>query len=164
MIDFKNTLILLTSNAAQDVITRNSQGGRRPAPDALVEQLRPELLKQFSPAFLGRLAVVPYYHLLDEQIRSIVRLKLGKLTRRFAQNHRAVFTWDATVEQTITARCTEVDSGARNIDHILAHAVLPELSRQVLERISMSSAFAAVHMSVDGTGAFVFGFDAAPLA
>ena len=164
MIDFKNTLILLTSNAAQDVITRNSQGGRRPAPDALVEQLRPELLKQFSPAFLGRLAVVPYYHLLDEQIRSIVRLKLGKLTRRFAQNHRAVFTWDATVEQTITARCTEVDSGARNIDHILAHAVLPELSRQVLERISMSSPFAAVHMSVDGTGAFVFGFDAAPLA
>ena len=164
MIDFKNTLILLTSNAAQDVITQNSQGGRRPVPEALVEQLRPELLRQFSPAFLGRLAVVPYYHLLDEQIRSIVRLKLGKLTRRFAQNHRAVFTWDAYVEQTITARCTEVDSGARNIDHILAHAVLPELSRQVLERISMSSPFAAVHMGVDGAGAFVFGFDTARLA
>ncbi|RYZ11869.1 MAG: type VI secretion system ATPase TssH [Comamonadaceae bacterium] len=164
LIDFKNTLILLTSNAAQDVITQASAGGRRPDAEELIERLRPELLKQFSPAFLGRLALVPYHHLRDDQIRSIVRLKLGKLTRRFAQNHHAAFTWDAAVESTITARCTEVDSGARNIDHILAHTVLPELSRQVLERISMSSPFAAVHMAVDDAGTFVFDFDAAALA
>ena len=163
-IDFKNTLILLTSNAAQDVITQASQGGRRPDPEELVERLRPELLKQFSPAFLGRLALVPYHHLGDEQIRSIVNLKLGKLARRFALNHHAAFTWDAQVEDAITARCTEVDSGARNIDHILAHAVLPELSRQVLERISMAAAFTAVHMGVDGGGAFAFGFEPATLS
>ena len=162
-IDFKNTLILLTSNAAQDVITQASQGGRRPDPQELIEKLRPELLKQFSPAFLGRLALVPYYHLGDEQIRSIVNLKLGKLTRRFALNHRAEFTWDHEVAEVITARCTEVDSGARNIDHILAHSVLPELSRQVLERISMAAPFGAVHMAVGPTGIFQFDFTAPDL-
>lgn len=162
-IDFKNTLILLTSNAAQDVITQASQGGRRPDPEELVERLRPELLKQFSPAFLGRLALVPYYHLGDEQIRSIVNLKLGKLTKRFALNHRAQFTWDREVSEVITARCTEVDSGARNIDHILAHSVLPELSRQVLERISMAAPFGAVHMAVGDTGVFQFEFTAPAL-
>ncbi|MDP9606679.1 type VI secretion system ATPase TssH [Variovorax gossypii] len=163
-IDFKNTLILLTSNAAQDVITQASQGGRRPDPEELVERLRPELLKQFSPAFLGRLALVPYHHLGDGQIRSIVNLKLGKLARRFALNHHAEFTWDTQVEDAITARCTEVDSGARNIDHILAHAVLPELSRQVLERISMAAAFTAVHMGVGADGAFAFGFEPSTLS
>jgi type VI secretion system protein VasG len=159
LIDFKNTLILLTSNAAQDVITQASQGGRRPDPEELVERLRPELLRQFSPAFLGRLALVPYHHLGDGQIRAIVNLKLGKLARRFSLNHHADFSWDEQVEDAITARCTEVDSGARNIDHILAHAVLPELSRQVLERISMAAAFTAVHMSVGTDGAFAFGFE-----
>lgn len=157
-IDFKNTLILLTSNAAQDVITDACEGGRRPDPEVLIEHLRPVLTKQFSPAFLGRLAIVPYYPLGDEQIRAIVSLKLGKLAQRFARNHKAGFTWDDAVAQTITARCTEVDSGARNVDHILSHAVLPELSRQVLERISMSDAFGEVHMGVDARDDFSFTF------
>ncbi len=157
-IDFKNTLILLTSNAAQDVITDACEGGRRPDPEVLMEHLRPVLTKQFSPAFLGRLAIVPYYPLGDEQIRSIVSLKLGKLAQRFTRNHKALFTWDDAVAQTITARCTEVDSGARNVDHILSHAVLPELSRQVLEKISMSDAFGEVHMGVDARDDFSFTF------
>ena len=106
---------------------------------------------------------MPYYHLGDEQIRAIVNLKLGKLTRRFALNHRADFTWDQEVAEVITARCTEVDSGARNIDHILAHSVLPELSRQVLERISMAAPFGSVHMSVGNSGAFHFHFTAPDL-
>lgn len=158
LIDFKNTLILLTSNAAQDVITQASQGGRRPDPEELVAKLRPELLKQFSPAFLGRLTLVPYYHLGDAQIRSIVRLKLDKLAQRFRLNHRCHFTWDVQVEDLITSRCTEVDSGARNIDHLLAHAVLPELSRQVLERMATASPFDAAHMTIDQHGTFVFYF------
>lgn len=164
LIDFKNTLILLTSNAAQDVITQASQGGNRPDPEELVDKLRPELLRRFSPAFLGRLALVPYYHLGDEQIRAIVGLKLGKLAQRFESNHKASFTWSPLVEDVITARCTEVDSGARNIDHILAHSVLPELSQQVLERISMTSPFNAVHMDVADTGEFVFRFKSLTLA
>lgn len=157
-IDFKNTLILLTSNAAQDVITHASQDGRRPDFEELIAKLRPELLKQFSPAFLGRLTLVPYYHLGDEQIRSIVRLKLNKLADRFRSNHRCEFTWDLEVEDLITSRCTEVDSGARNIDHLLAHAVLPELSRQVLERLATSSPFDRAYMTLDQHGTFQFRF------
>jgi type VI secretion system protein VasG len=158
MIDFKNTLILLTSNAAQDVITDACEGGKRPDAEELTARLRPVLLKQFSPAFLGRLVLVPYYPLGDNQIKAIVELKLGKLAQRFARNHRAEFTWDSEVSDAITARCTEVDSGARNVDHILTQAVLPELSRQVLERISMSSPFGSVHMGVAGDGQFHFKF------
>jgi type VI secretion system protein VasG len=158
-INFKNTLILLTSNAAQEVITTACVGGLRPDPEALIERLRPVLLQQFSPAFLGRLVIVPYYPLGDAQIHAIVSLKLKKLAQRFLRNHKAVFSWDETVAQTISARCTEVDSGARNVDHILSHAVLPELSRQVLERISMSDPFGAVHMQMDRHGDFSFTFD-----
>ncbi|MBX3654080.1 MAG: type VI secretion system ATPase TssH [Ramlibacter sp.] len=161
-IDFKNTLILLTSNAAQDVITDACEGGRRPDPQELTERLRPALLQQFSPAFLGRLVLVPYYPLGDEQIQSIVNLKLAKLAHRFSKNHKARFTWDAEVSQVIGERCTEVDSGARNVDHILTQAVLPELSKLVLERISMADPFDSVHMGIGVDGQFTFSFGLAP--
>ncbi|MBC7500229.1 MAG: type VI secretion system ATPase TssH [Herminiimonas sp.] len=157
-IDFKNTLILLTSNAAQDVITQACENGNRPDVSALIEQLRPALLKQFSPAFLGRLVLVPYYPLGDEQIRSIVDLKLAKLAQRFAENHNAEFTWDDQVTAMVTARCTEVDSGARNIDFILTQTVLPLLSSLVLERMSMLQPFTAIHMSVGRDDQFHYVF------
>ncbi|MTW03741.1 type VI secretion system ATPase TssH [Pseudoduganella ginsengisoli] len=157
-IDFKNTLILLTSNAAQDVITQACANGQRPDPEKLVEQLRPHLLRKFSPAFLGRLVLVPYYPLGDEQIRNIVDLKLAKLAARFAENHRAKFTWDDQVTAVVTARCTEVDSGARNIDYILTQTVLPLLSSLVLERMSMQKPFTAIHMSVDADEQFHYTF------
>jgi type VI secretion system protein VasG len=161
-IDFKNTLILLTSNAAQDVITQACSGKVRPSADELVDALRPELLKQFSPAFLGRLTLVPYYPLGDAQIRSIVRLKLDKLVQRFANNHKAVLAWDAEVENAIVARCTEVDSGARNVDHILSHAFLPELSRRVLECIATADDFNTVDARLDAAGLFQFNFSLMP--
>ena len=159
-IDFKNTLILLTSNAAQDVITDACEGGRRPNTEVLIDRLRPVLMRQFSPAFLGRLAIVPYYPLGDAQIRSIVSLKLGKLAQRFSRNHKAELTWSDEVAKAIADRCTEVDSGARNVDYILSHAVLPELSRQVLERISMSEPFGSVHIGLDARADFAFAFRA----
>ncbi|MGJ9416298.1 type VI secretion system ATPase TssH [Massilia sp. CMS3.1] len=152
-IDFKHTLILLTSNAAQDVITRacqDARSGMRPDPAALVEQLRPALLRQFSPAFLGRVVLVPYYPLGDAEISVIVEMKLARLAERFTANHHARFSWDDRVTNAITARCTEVDSGARNIDFILTQTVLPQLSTLVLERIATASAFSAVHMSMAG--------------
>ncbi|HKT91104.1 MAG TPA: type VI secretion system ATPase TssH [Paraburkholderia sp.] len=157
-IDFKNTLILLTSNAAQDVITEASRGGRRPAPEELIEKLRPALLRQFSPAFLGRLVLVPYYHLGDAQINAIVNLKLERLAQRFERNHHASLTWGDDVATLIAQRCKEVDSGARNVDHILTQSVLPELARQVLERISISEPFGGVHLSLTPGGAFDFRF------
>ncbi|MYM98948.1 type VI secretion system ATPase TssH [Duganella vulcania] len=162
-IDFKNTLILLTSNAAQDVITQACANGKRPDPAALTEQLRPALLRQFSPAFLGRLVLVPYYPLGDEQISNIVDLKLAKLAARFASNHNARFTWDDRVTEVITARCTEVDSGARNIDFILTQTVLPLLSSLVLERMSMLKPFTAIHMSVGDDEQFAYAFRDHPL-
>jgi type VI secretion system protein VasG len=157
-IDFKNTLILLTSNAAQDVITDACAGGRTPSAEALIERLRPVLVKQFSPAFLGRLTLVPYYPLGDAQIAAIVELKLKKLAQRFSRNHKVNFVWDEEVAQAIAARCTEVDSGARNVDHILSNAVLPELSRLVLEHLSMSTEFGDVHMVLDAQENFAFHF------
>jgi type VI secretion system protein VasG len=160
-IDFKNTLILLTSNAAQDVITSACAEGRKPQADVLVNALRPELLKQFSPAFLGRLSIVPYYPLGDVQIRSIVKLKLEKLAQRFLRNHSAGLTWDLAVEAAIAARCTEVDSGARNVGHILSDSLLPELSRQVLERISMGDPIQAVRIRMGAREVFEFEFGAA---
>ena len=162
-IDFKNTLILLTSNAAQDVITHACEGGRRPDVTALIERLRPALLQQFSPAFLGRLVLVPYYPLGDQQIRGIVDLKLGRLAQRFEENHNADFTWDDSVSDMITARCTEVDSGARNIDFILTQSILPELSSLVLERMSMGKAFTAVHMALSADGHPTYFFEDAPV-
>ncbi|RJF92732.1 type VI secretion system ATPase TssH [Noviherbaspirillum saxi] len=157
-IDFKNTLILLTSNAAQDVITQACGAGRRPDVTELTERLRPALLRQFSPAFLGRLVLVPYYPLGDEQIRNIVDLKLEKLAQRFAENHNAKFTWDDSVTELVTARCTEVDSGARNIDFILTQTVLPQLSSLVLERMSMLQPFTSIHMRVSSDNQFAFDF------
>ncbi|BCG04347.1 protease associated ATPase ClpB (plasmid) [Paraburkholderia sp. PGU19] len=157
-IDFKNTLILLTSNAAQDVITEASRGGRRPVPEELIEKLRPALLRQFSPAFLGRLVLVPYYHLGDAQINAIVNLKLERLAQRFTRNHLAQLTWDVDLATLIAQRCKEVDSGARNVDHILTQSVLPELARQVLERISISEPFGGVHLALGATGDIEFRF------
>jgi type VI secretion system protein VasG len=162
-IDFKHTLILLTSNAAQDVITDACRSGRQlPDPAQLVAQLRPVLLQQFSPAFLGRVVLVPYYPLDDAGISVIVEMKLARLAERFAANHHARFSWDDAVTAAITARCTEVDSGARNIDFILTQSVLPQLSSLVLERIATASAFSAVHMTVDG-GQFAYAFRHSPL-
>ncbi|WP_168790068.1 type VI secretion system ATPase TssH [Paraburkholderia aromaticivorans] len=157
-IDFKNTLILLTSNAAQDIITDACQGGRRPEPEALIERLRPALLKQFSPAFLGRLVLVPYYPLGDAQITSIVNLKLTRLAQRFERNHHARLTWDEPLAALITERCKEVDSGARNVDHILTQSILPELARQVLERISIAEPFGGVHLALNDVGGIEFRF------
>jgi type VI secretion system protein VasG len=162
-IDFRNTLILLTSNAAQDVITQACEGGRRPDASALAQRLRPHLLRQFSPAFLGRLVLVPYYPLADDQVRRIVDLKLAHLAQRFADNHHSAFTWDESVSAGITARCTEVDSGARNIDFILTQTVLPQLSTGVLERVCELRPFNAVHMRVGDDGQFAYEFRDAPL-
>ena len=158
-IDFKHTLILLTSNAAQDVITRacHDAQGALPDPAALAAQLRPVLLQQFSPAFLGRVVLVPYYPLGDADIGVIVDMKLDRLAQRFAANHHARFSWDDAVTAAITARCTEVDSGARNVDFILTQTVLPQLSTQVLERVATASAFTSVHMGVaDGDFSYRF--------
>jgi type VI secretion system protein VasG len=154
-IDFKNTVILLTSNVGTDTIMKLcADPETRPEPDGLVEALRPDLLRVFKPAFLGRLIVVPYYPLMDDAIRQIVELQLGKIRSRLQENNRAQFSYEDALVTAIAERCTEVESGARNVDHILTRTLLPEISREFLARMAEGRSITKVHVSVDGAGGF----------
>ncbi len=160
-VDFRNTIVLLTSNAGSESFIGLCRGGLRPSPEEVLEALRPELLRVFRPALLARLTPVPFFPLGDAEIREIVELKLAEVQRRFWEGHAAELTYDDAVPGRIAARCTEVDSGARNVDHILSHHVLPELSARVLERMARGERFAAAHLSLGEGGEVACTFDRA---
>jgi type VI secretion system protein VasG len=154
-IDFKNTVILMTSNVGTETIMHLCADlETRPEPEALVEALRPDLLKVFKPAFLGRTIVVPYYPLADDVMQKIIHLQLGRVRARLYDNHRAQFSYDDTVVTEIARRCTEVESGARNVDHILTHTLLPEVAREFLGRMAVGDSISQVHVSVGTGGSF----------
>ncbi|MDB5972317.1 MAG: tssH [Hydrocarboniphaga sp.] len=158
-IDFKNALIILTSNVGTDLIMRACMRGgddAPPEPASLIELLRPELNDAFKPAFLGRTTIIPFYPLRDENLKKIVRLKLGKIGKRIAANHRAAFTFDDALVDAVAARCTEVDSGARNIDNILAGTMLPQIAEQVLTRMAESRGIERIAASVSADGGFEY--------
>ncbi len=160
MIDFKNTIILLTSNVGSDLIMNLCKDPElKPEPDAIVEALRTELLNVFPAALLGRLVTIPYYPIDDEMIRAIIRLKLGKIERRVRDQHRIPFTYDDTVVDTIAARCTEVESGARNVDAILTNTLLPEISQAFLNSLLKGDRIARVHVNVGDGADFTYAFD-----
>ena len=155
-IDFKNNLIILTSNLGTDTIMKLcADEETKPDPETLAETLRPDLQKHFKPAFLGRLKVIPYYPITDENLRFITRLKLNKVVKRMRENRNTVLTYGDDVVESIARRCTEVDSGARNIDHIMSHTLMPELSRELLTRMAAGEPISEVTVSVDGDG-FVY--------
>ena len=159
-VDFRNTLILLTSNLGADIIRAACQGaGPPPDPGELAGLIRPGLLKRFHPALLGRLVVVPYQPLDDQVIRSIVELKLEKIKRRFAENQRIELTWDPEAAAAVTARCREVDAGARNVDHVLTQVLLPELSAALLKRMARGLPCLGIHVFLDRSGRFAYRFD-----
>jgi type VI secretion system protein VasG len=154
-IDFKNTVILLTSNVGTDTIMKLcADPETKPDPVTLAEALRPDLLKVFKPAFLGRMTVVPYYPLADDVMRQIIRLQLGRIADRLKSNHRAEFHYDDALISAVAGRCKEVESGARNVDHILTRTLLPEVSREFLSRMAAGQAISRVHVSVDDAGNF----------
>lgn len=155
-VDFRNTVILLTSNVGTETIMRECRNGERPAPGALLDALRPELHAVFKPAFIGRTLVVPYYPLPDDVLRHVVELKLCKVQRRFADNHQATLVWDDRVVDAFVARCTDVESGARNIDAILTSTLLPEMSRTVLSRLASGEAVRAVRVTAGKGHAFAY--------
>jgi type VI secretion system protein VasG len=156
-IDFKNTIIILTSNVGTDLIARLCAApDTRPDAATLAESLRPELLKVFKPAFLGRMVVVPYYPLADDVLRQIIKLQLGRIADRFRQNHKADFLYDDAVIEAVRGRCREVESGARNVDHILTGKLLPEISRQILGRMAEGVAMNRIRVSVGGGGEFQY--------
>ncbi|MGD0106800.1 MAG: type VI secretion system ATPase TssH [Rhodopila sp.] len=156
-IDFKNTVIIMTSNAGTDLITRLCADPET-APDAegLADALMPELMKHFKPAFLGRVTLVPYFPLAPDVIRRIVELQLGRVKRRVMEAYQADFVWGPEVVDTISARCTETSSGARNIEKILSRTLLPELSAEVLSRLASGAVIEAVRIGVDGNGMFSY--------
>ncbi|MDR6471924.1 type VI secretion system protein VasG [Paraburkholderia graminis] len=156
-IDFRNTLIILTSNVGSQVVMQaclNKGADELPGADALAETLRPQLYKAFKPAFLGRMKVVPYYPISDDVLAEIIELKLERIRRRIESNHKAVFEWDESLIDAVLARCTEVDSGARNVDHILNGTLLPEVAQQVLERIADGAAIERISVRATEAGEF----------
>jgi len=155
-IDFKNTLIILTSNMGTDTIMKVcADEETMPAPAALAEMLRPELIKHFKPAFIGRLKVVPYFPITDKNLRLIVKLKLNKISRRMMENRNVAFNFGDEIVESVASRCTEVESGARNIDHILTNNLLPEMSKEILSRMASGEQIKEVNVSLSDTG-FVF--------
>jgi type VI secretion system protein VasG len=133
-IDFKNTLIILTTNVGTDVIMGLSRDPHyRDNPEELAQALRPELLKVFPPALLGRIVAIPYYPLSDEMLSGIVRLQLDRIAKRIRENHDAAFVYDDTVVAHIVARCNDPDTGGRMIDNIITNTLLPALSREFLK-------------------------------
>jgi type VI secretion system protein VasG len=163
-IDFKNTVILLTTNVGSELIMSMCNDPElKPAADSLAEALRTPLLKVFPPALLGRLIVIPYYPLDDAMIGMIARLQLGRIQRRIAEQHKVPFTYDDAVVALIASRCTEVESGGRMIDAILTNTVLPALSGEFLTRMMAGRPAARVHIGVEGSD-FTYAFDQAPAA
>ena len=135
MIDFKNCVIILTSNVGSELIMSMTRDPElMPQPEDIAKALREPLLKVFPAALLGRIQTVPYFPLSDEMLGNIIRLQLGRIKKRIAENHKAVFTYSEEVVATIASRCTEIESGGRMIDAILTNTILPKLSEEYLRR------------------------------
>jgi type VI secretion system protein VasG len=127
-----------------------------PDHDGLVKALKPDLNKIFKPAFLGRLVIIPYLSIQDANLKKIIVLKLGKIQRRIRENHRIELKYDQALVDEVARRCTEVESGARNVDNILTNTLLPEMSRQILARIATGEALSSVHVGIGENGGFVY--------
>ncbi|MDI6005279.1 type VI secretion system ATPase TssH [Cobetia marina] len=156
-IDFRNCVILLTSNVGTDEIMNRCLGvATPPAPEALVEELRDTLNGVFKPAFLGRLKVVPYYPVHSDILARIVDLKLSRLAERFTRNHGAHLSFDSSLAHHIAERCTQTDSGARSIDHLLSGSLMPPLVEWVLERMADQQPVGDIRIALDDAGQFTY--------
>jgi type VI secretion system protein VasG len=159
VIDFKNTLILLTTNVGTELISNMCKDPElMPDAPSLAKSLREPLLKVFPAALLGRLVVIPYYPLSDTMLASIVRLQLGRIKKRIADNHKLPFEYDDAVVKLVVGRCTEGESGGRMIDAILTNTVLPRISEEFLKRMVEGRPVQRVRVSVQG-GDFGYEFE-----
>ncbi len=156
-IDFKNCIIILTSNAATDTLMKlTADPETMPDSEGLANAIKPELNKIFKPAFLGRMMVVPYFPVRDEALKKIINLKIGKIKRRMLETHKIALGVDDSVVDEVAKRCTEVESGARNVDNILTNTMLPEISRQVLTRMAEESPMERVQVGVGEGSKFTY--------
>jgi type VI secretion system protein VasG len=160
VIDFKNTLILLTSNVGSDLIMNMCKDPElMPDPEGIAKALREPLLKVFPAALLGRVVTIPYYPLSDQMLGMIIRLQLKRIEKRIREHHKVPFTTTDEVIKLIASRCTELESGGRMVDAILTNTVLPQISNEFLVRMMEGKAVAAVNVTVEN-GDFKYGFDA----
>jgi type VI secretion system protein VasG len=159
VIDFKNTLILLTTNVGSELILGMCQNpAARPDPESIAQSLRKPLLRSFPAALLGRMVTIPYYPLDDEMIGNIVRLQLGRVAKRVHESHRVPFSYDDAVVKLIANRCTELESGGRMIDSILTNTLLPRISHELLSRMMQGKSVTRVATTVTG-GELQYAFD-----
>src|SRR5580698_1184754 len=156
-IDFKNTIIILTSNAGTETLMKLcADPETMPGPLGLVKALKPELDKIFKPAFLGRMVIIPYFPVRDEALKTIIKLKLGKVERRLHENHKVKLVYDPALIDEVARRCTEVESGARNVDNILTNTLLPQISRRLLAGMAEGEKIASIQVTVGPDSSFVY--------
>jgi type VI secretion system protein VasG len=156
VIDFKNTLILLTTNAGTDLIASMCKDPElMPDPEGMAKALREPLLKVFPPALLGRLVTIPYYPLSDAMLGEIVKLQLNRIKKRVEARYKIPFEYDENVVKLVVSRCTESESGGRMIDAILTNTMLPDISREFLNRMMEGTPVTGVTVSAsDGNFAY----------
>lgn len=157
-IDFKNTVIFLTSNLGTDVITEMCNAEQVPPLEVVGTAVRPLLSNHFKPALLARMQVVPYKTLSPDILKTIVALKLDKLVRRLSSTHKMGLTYSQAVVDQIAARCTEVETGARNIDYIMSGTIMPRMSQEILASMSAGSMPSSVQLDLDDAGSFTISF------
>jgi type VI secretion system protein VasG len=158
MIDFKNTIILLTSNAGSELIMNMCKDPELlPDPDSMAAALQEPLMKIFPPALLGRLVTIPYYPLSGEMMAKIVRLQLGRIKKRVEQNHRVPFDYTEEAVSLIVKRCDNPEAGGRIIDSILTNTVLPKISIEYLNRVSRGDEFKGITLGA-ANGEFTYAF------
>ena len=161
VIDFKNTVLFLTSNLATDVITELCTGDEMPSHETVSAAIRPILSNHFKPALLARMTVVPFFTLPPDILKDIVILKLEKLVNRLAETHKMKLAYSQKVVDQIAARCTEVETGARNIDYIMAGSIMPRMSQEILARMGEGAVPAEVYLDLAKDGTFKINFKGA---
>jgi type VI secretion system protein VasG len=154
---FRNSIIILTSNAATDTLMKLvADPETMPGPAGIVQAMKPELDKIFKPAFLGRMVIIPFFPVRDEVLKTIVRLKLAKIQKRLMATHKIRLDAGPEVIDAVAARCTEVESGARNVDNILTNTVLPDISRRLLGMMAEGVKPESITVTVAEDGKFVY--------
>ena len=157
-VDFKDTVIFMTSNLATDVIMDACLDGKRPDAEDLTAQIRPVLSRHFKPALLARMTIVPFFPIGADAMKEIVKLKLGHLAARLMESHRMALEFDPKVVETIADRCKEVETGARNIDHIMSGTLLPRISSEILQQMSQGPLPDKLIIGITETGEFTYTF------
>jgi type VI secretion system protein VasG len=164
VIDFKNTVIFMTSNLASDIITALYSVEATPSSKDILDAIRPILSRHFRPALLARMTIVPFVPISIEAMKQIVELKLNQLVDRLQLSHRMKMEYDPGLLEQVAQRCTEVETGARNIDHIMQGTLLPRISTEILEKMTEGELPSRLFMGISEGGEFTFDFSPGPMS